>query len=220
MRVIVIGQDKLAYFLGKHFIAKNDTLTLITAREDEALALSHKLPASVICGDGSEPSVLEDAGAYRADVLLALTAQDEDNLVACQIAQNRFGVPRTIALVNDPSNQIVLRQLGISVAFSATEILGQLIEEQTDYKDIKALIPVANGDVHLAEITLQPTSPAVGRRLKDLMLDTAIIACIVRQGKVMVPKGSSQLQAGDRLIVISQTETHEAAYAVIMGEGS
>jgi trk system potassium uptake protein TrkA len=218
MRVIVIGQGKLAYFLGKHFIAKNYALTLIIAREDEALTFSHKLSAPIICGDGSEPSVLEDAGAYQTDVLLALTAQDEDNLVACQIAQNRFGVPRTIALVNDPSNQVVFRKLGVSVAFSATEILGQLIEEQTDYKDIKALIPVANGDVHLAEITLQPTSPTVGQCLKDLDLETAIIACIVRQGKVMIPKGNSQLRAGDRLIVISQTETHEAAYAAIMGE--
>lgn len=218
MRVIVIGQDKLAYFLGKHFIAKKYTLTLITAREDEALALSHKLPASVICGDGSEPAVLEDAGAYQADVLLALTAQDEDNLVACQIAQNLFGVPRTIALVNDPSNQVVFRKLGVSVAFSATEILGQLIEQQTDYKDIKALIPVANGDVHLAEITLQSSSPAVGQSLKDLNLETTIIACIVRQGKVMIPKGGSQLQAGDRLIIISQAGTYEAAYAMMMGE--
>jgi len=218
MRVIVIGQDKLAYFLGKHFVAKGYALTLITSRHEEALALSHKLQASVLHGDGSEPAVLEDAGAYRADVLLALTGQDEDNLVACQVAQKRFGVPRTIALVNDPANQAVFKRLGVSVVFSATEILGQLIEQQTDYKDIKALVPVADGDVHLAEVTLQFDSPAVGQSLKDLNLQAAIIACIVRQGTVMIPKGDSQLQEGDRLIVISQAGAYEAAYQVIMGD--
>lgn len=220
MRVIVIGQDKLAYFLGKHFIAKQYTLTLITPNRDEALALSHKLKATVLCGDGSVPAVLEDAGAYRADVLLALTPQDEDNLVACQIAQKRFGIPRTIALVNDPANQAVFHQLGVSVAFSATEIVGHLIEQQTDYGNIKALMPMADGDVHLAEITLQSSSPAVGKNLHDLDLTEAIVACIVRQGHVIIPKGGSQLQVGDRLIVISQAGTYEAAYQVIMGDVS
>lgn len=218
MRVILIGEDKLAYFLGKHFVAKEYSLTLVTPNRDEALAFSHKLHATVLCGDGSEPAVLEDAGAYRADVLLALTDQDEDNLVACQIAQKRFGVPRTIALVNDPENQAVFQRLGVSVVFSATEILGHLIEQQTDYKDIKALMPVADGDVHLAEITLQPSSPAVGKSLKDLDLQEAIIACIVRQGAFIIPKGWSHLQAGDRLIVISQAGAYEAAYREIMGE--
>jgi len=220
MRVIIIGEDKLAYFLGKHFIAKHYTLAVIMPHPDQALALSHKLQATVLFGDGSEPTVLEDAGAYRADVLLALTAQDENNLVACQVAQKRFGIPRTIALVNDPANQAVFRRLGVTVAFSATEILGHLIEQQTDYKDIKALIPVAGGDVQVAEITLKPSSPAVGKSLKHLDLQDTNIACIVRQGTVIIPKGWSYLQAADRLIVISKAGSHEAAYQAIMGDAS
>ncbi|NMF83378.1 TrkA family potassium uptake protein [Nodosilinea sp. P-1105] len=220
MRVIVIGQEKLVYFLGKHFVAKGYTLTLITPNQAEAIALSHKLKATVLHGDGSDPAVLEDAGAYRADVLLALTAQDEDNLVTCQIAQKRFGIPRTIALVNDPDNQPVFRQLGVSVVFSATEILGHLIEQQTDYQDIKALVPVADGNVQLVELTLQGHHLAVGQTLQDLNLGEAIIACIVRQGNLLIPKGSSRLAAGDRLVVVSRAETYEAVYSVIVGETS
>lgn len=217
MRIIVIGQDKLAYFLGRDFVAKGYSLTLITHQQAEALDLSHKLKATVLCGDGSDPAMLEQAGAYRADVLLALTPQDEDNLVACQVAQKRFGVPRTIALVNDPENQPIFQRLGVSVAFSATEILGHLIEQQTDYRNIKSLIPVADGNVQLLEITLQPTHWAVNKTIQELSLHEAITACIVRQGELIIPKGGQILATGDRLLIISHIENHEKAYERILG---
>jgi len=168
-------------------------------------------------GDGSDPAMLEQAGAYRADVLLALTPQDEDNLVACQVAQKRFGVPRTIALVNDPENQPIFQRLGVSVAFSATEILGHLIEQQTDYRNIKSLIPVADGNVQLLEITLQPTHWAVNKTIQELSLHEAITACIVRQGELIIPKGGQILATGDRLLIISHIENHEKAYERILG---
>ena len=173
MRVIVIGSDKLAYFLGRQFASKGYRLTIITPDEKQALMLSRKLKGTIISGDGSNPAVLEDAGAYSADAILALTPQDQDNLVACQIAQKIYGVPRTIALVNDPENKEVFQELGVNVAFSATEILGSLIEQEAEYEDIRNLISIAHGEVTVTEITLQEDSPAVGQTPAELNLKGA-----------------------------------------------
>ena len=120
MRVILIGGGKLVYFLAKQFTSKGYHLTIINADEQEAIALSRNLQATVINGEGSNPHILSQAGAYRADITLSLTGNDEDNLIACQIAQKEYGVPRTLALINDPENRPIFEKLGVNVAFSAT----------------------------------------------------------------------------------------------------
>ena len=112
MRLILIGTDKLTYFLGRRFASKGYFLTIITPNQESAVFLSRRLKATVIVGNGSDPAVLQEAGAYQADTLLALTPQDQDNLIACQIAQDRYGVPRTVAIVNDPDNRAVFEELG------------------------------------------------------------------------------------------------------------
>ena len=219
MKVIIIGQGKLIYFLAKQFISKGYYLTIINQDIAEATALSRQLKATVMVGDGSNPLVLKEAGAYRADVLLSLTSQDEDNLVACQIAKKRYGVTRTIALVNDPEHQQVFEQLGITVAFSPIELLANLIEQQTDFEELKNLIPVAEGKVSVAEIALNHDSPAVGKTLQELELRPGtLIGCILREGEVIVPSGWTSLQVADRLILISQPEHYGQFLRILTGE--
>ena len=219
MKVIIIGQGKLVYFLAKQFISKGYYLTIINQDMAEATALSRQLKATVMVGDGSNPLVLKEAGAYRADVLLSLTSQDEDNLVACQIAKKRYGVPRTIALVNDPEHQQVFEQLGITVAFSPIELLANLIEQQTDFEELKNLIPVAEGKVTVAEIALNHDSPAVGKTLQELELRPGtLIGCILREGEVIVPSGWTSLQVADRLILIAQPEHYGQFLRILTGE--
>jgi trk system potassium uptake protein TrkA len=148
-----------------------------------------------------------------------LTSYDEDNLVACQIAKKRYGVPRTIALVNDPEHQSVFEQLGITVAFSRIELLVNLLEQQTDFEQIKKLIPVAEGKVDVAEITLVQDSPVVGKTLQELQLPQgSLIGCILRAGEVIVPSGSTILQATDRLILICQPEHYSQFLLTLIGE--
>ena len=219
MKVIIIGQGKLIYFLAKQFISKGYYLTIINQDIAEATALSRQLKATVMVGDGSNPLVLKEAGAYRADVLLSLTSQDEDNLVACQIAKKRYGVPRTIALVNDPEHQQVFEQLGITVAFSPIELLANLIEQQTDFEELKNLIPVAEGKVTVAEIAINHDSPAVGKTLQELELPPGtLIGCILREGEVIVPSGWTSLQVADRLILIAQPEHYGQFLRILTGE--
>ena len=209
MRVILIGSGKLAYFLGKQFASKGYHLTVVDADNKEAIAFSRNLKATVINGEGSNPNILSQAGAYQADVVLGLTGNDEDNLIACQIAQKEYGVPRTLALVNDPENRPILEKLGISVAFSATEIIANLIEQQTSSDEIKNLLPVAEGKINVTEIALSESASIAGKTIDDLQLPTGtLIASILRQGDVIVPGGDTVLQTHDRLILIAQPESY------------
>ncbi|MDJ0737747.1 MAG: TrkA family potassium uptake protein [Nostocaceae cyanobacterium] len=219
MKVILIGGGKLAYFLAKDFLNKGYQLTIINQDPTEARNLSRQLKATVILGDGTNLQKLQEAGAYQANIVLSVTHHDQDNLVACQIAQKCFGVARTIALVNDPDYQEVFLKLGVTVAFSATQILATLIEQQADFDEIKSLIPIAEGQLNITELILPEDSPAVGQRLADLALpEASLIASIIRQGKVIVPRGWSHLQAADRLILISQPQDYEQVLKILTGE--
>ncbi|MEO0408014.1 MAG: NAD-binding protein [Cyanobacteria bacterium P01_A01_bin.135] len=219
MRVILIGEAKLAYFLGRQFASKGYQLTIITPSEAEATSLSRRLKATVLVGDGSNPALLESASAYQANVLLALTPQDEDNLVACQFAQRRYGVPRTIALVNDPDNRELFEKLGINLAFSATEVLGSLIEQQADYETIKTLMPVADGNVSVSELALEAESPGIGRSIQDLSLTGALLACVIRGGQAFVPQSDTVLIPGDRVVLVSEAAQMRSALQALVGEG-
>ncbi len=210
MRLILIGDGKLAYFLGKKFVEEKHRVTIIDAYPNEAADFSHQIKARVIVGDGTHPTILREAETEKADILLALTAHDEDNLVACQIAKQHYSVPRTVALVNDPAHQHFFEQMGISVAFSATQILANLIEKRADFADIANFLAVDEGQIGITEIILDEDSPAVGETLQNLDLPKgALIGCIIRQDKAFVPRGWSNLEVGDRLILISQPEHYE-----------
>ncbi|MGD1918484.1 MAG: NAD-binding protein [Pleurocapsa sp.] len=219
MKIILIGGSKLAYFLAKQFASKNYYTTIVNGDLEEARVLSRTLKATVIHGQGSDPKILSEAGAYQADVILSLTTQDEDNLIACQIAQKEYGVPRTIALVNDPENQPIFEKLGITVAFSATQIIASIIEQQTATGDIQNLLPIADGKVNVTEIALEKANPAVGKTIDEMQLPNGtLIACILRQGEVVVPNGEHRIQALDRLVVIGQPESYGQLMRLLCSE--
>ncbi|MBX2999754.1 MAG: TrkA family potassium uptake protein [Caldilineaceae bacterium] len=219
MKCILVGGGKTAYFLARDFISKGYEVALIVRNGEEATALSRQVRAPVLRGDGSNPLLLEDAGARQADVLLALTPHDEDNLVACQLAQRMYGVPRTIALVNDPENEEIFRQLGITVAVSATRIIATLIEEQTSFDDITNLFAVAEGRIMVTEVHLSADAPAVDKTLQALNLpEGALVAGIVREETTIVPRGTTRLQRSDRLILVAQPDNYGVLLRALIGE--
>lgn len=219
MRIILIGGGKLTYFLSKKFVEEKHRVTIINPHPSEAQEFAHQIKATVILGDGTHPTTLKEAEAEKADLVLALTAHDEDNLVACQIAQQQYSVPRTIALVNDPAHQQFFEQIGITVAFSATQILANLIEKQADFEDIASFFAVDGGQIGVTEIILDENSPAVEKTLQNLDLPAgALIGCIIRQDKAFVPRGGHNLQVGDRLILISQPEHYNRLLEVLTGK--
>jgi len=221
MRVIVVGGGKIVYYLARQFASKGYGVTMIVADPNEALVLSRRVKGLVVQGDGSDPGILDEAGARKADVLLALTAKDQDNLAVCQIARKMFSVPRTVALVNDPQNEEVFRKLGVSVAFSATQILARILEERAGFEEIANLIPIGEGRVTISEVTLRAESPAADKDLRDLKLhEGALIGGILRDGDVIVPRGSTRLRGGDRLILISRPDCFDRVLRLLTGEES
>jgi trk system potassium uptake protein TrkA len=224
MRVILIGGGETIetiYFLSRLFARRGYRVTVVNPYPDEARMLSRQVKATVIAGDGSDPAVLEEAGARRADVVLSLTSQDPDNLVACQVAQQLYSVPRTMALVNDPDNEQIFRQLGITEVFSATRVIGSLIEEQTVFDEIVHLFPAAEGQLHVSELVLDEEAPAAGKSLAELaMPKDSLVAAIIRDGQVIVPRGQDRLQVADRLILIAVPENQEEIFCLLTGKGA
>jgi trk system potassium uptake protein TrkA len=221
MRLILIGGGETIetiYFLAKLFAQRGHQVTIVNPYPDEAQMLSRRVKATVILGDGSDPGVLEEAGARRADVVLSLTPYDPDNLVACQIAQTLYSVPRTMALVNDPDNEQVFQQLGITLVFSATRVIGSLIEGQTIFDEITHLFPAAEGRLHVTEVVLPEGSPAAGKTLQELDLpDESLVAAIIRDEQAVLPRGESQLQVADRLILIALPDKQEEVLRLLTG---
>jgi trk system potassium uptake protein TrkA len=224
MRVILIGGGETietVYFLAKLFTHRGHTVTVVNPYRDEAQMLAQRVEATILLGDGSDPDVLEEAGARRSDVVLSLTPYDPDNLVACQIAQQLFGVPRTMALVNDPDNEEIFQQLGIPLVFSATRIIGSLIEGQTVFDEITHLFPADEGRLHVTEVVLDQDAPALDRTLPELDLPAdSLVACIIRDGQTFVPRADSRLQGADRLILIALPEHQETLLRTLAGKGA
>lgn len=218
MRVIIIGGSKTVYFLARQFVRRKYHVTVINRDAARSRELAQQTKATVVLGDGTDVQRLEEAGARRADVLLALTNHDQDNLIACQIAQKTFSIPRTIALVNDPDNENVFAQLGVTTAFSATRIIGSILDQETDFEDITALMPLAHGRVNVTDVRLDADSPAIGKTLMELELsDNSLVACIIRDDEVIVPRGATRLMANDHLVLISHPEQQKRDLHMLCG---
>ncbi|MDQ7784362.1 MAG: NAD-binding protein [Desulfomonilaceae bacterium] len=218
MKVLIVGGGKTLYFLCRNFTSKGYEVVIINRNKEECVQLARQLSAVVVCGDGSDADILKDGGAMAADAVLAITPNDQDNLVICQLASLRFGVPRTVALANDPDNAEVFEKLGVS-AFSTTHIVGSLIEQCASLEQIINLLPVGEGRVNVTEIVIDADSPVSGKQLKDIDLpENALIAVVIHNGRPIVPRGTNELQAGDRVVLITLPENHGPVLKALTGE--
>jgi trk system potassium uptake protein len=205
--VLIIGGGKVGFYLAKHLIERGYEVTLVEKNRDRAEWISHQLgTVSLMVGDGDEMAFLGTTGIERAGVVVACTGDDEDNLIACQLAKRKFGVPRTIARVNNPVNVKVFSTLGIDVPVSATELLMGLIEAELGHSELVRGIAVKASGASLVDVALPELSSMVGRRLDEVTLpEGEMVVCIVRGGKPVVPRPEEVVQRGDELIIYSQT---------------
>jgi trk system potassium uptake protein TrkA len=218
MKILIVGSGKTLYFLCRSFASKGYEVVVINRNREECVQLARQLSATVVCGDGSNARILKEAGAMGADAVLAITSNDQDNLVICQLASLQFGVPRAVALANDPENAEVFDKLGVS-AFSTTHIVSSLIEQRASLEQITNLLPVGEGRVNVTEIILDADSPVAGKLLKDIDLpENALVAVVIRDNQPIVPRGTNDLQAGDRVVLITLPENHGPVLKAFMGE--
>lgn len=219
MNIIVVGGGKLLYFLTRTFLSKGYTVTIINREQAECRWLARTLKATVVHGEGSDLQILEEAGAETADAILAVTPNDQDNLVICQLADIYFHVRKTLALVNDPDNEEVFSKLGISATFSTTRILSSLIEQRTGFENIINLIPISEGKVNVTEVILEKDSPVIGKALREIGLpESSLIAGIIRKNHPIIPSGTTVLKEGDQLITITTPDNIGKVIRVLTGD--
>jgi trk system potassium uptake protein TrkA len=212
MYIIVVGGGKVGYNLAKLLMAEGHEVLLIEKDKTKASGLATEFGESLMEGNGSRVSILREGGANRADVLVAVTGTDEDNLVICQVAKSVFKCPRTIARVNDPRNESLFSTLGIDATVSSTRLIDSLIEEQVKAEDmVIPLVTLRSGNVEIIEMDLSRSSWILGKKIRDVALpEGAIFISIIRGDEVIIPKGDTELTPGDKVIALVKKEMEQA----------
>jgi len=205
MFVIIVGGGKTGSQLASQLLDGGHQVKLIEDRPVVLARLRNELPTGVVvAGDGSSPSVLESAGIEQAQVLAAVTGEDEDNLVVTTLARFEFGVPRVIARVNNPKNTwLFTADMGVDVALCQSDILAKLIAEEMSLGDMMTLLKLRKGEYSIVEEKVHPTAVVVGRTLRDIDLPPqCVFAAVIRKGQLIVPNGNTELAPVDEVIAL------------------
>jgi len=204
MYIIVVGAGKVGYFLAKRLYQGKHVVSIIEKDKLNCEQIAKELGVLVINGDGCDPRILEEAGIERADVLAAVTGEDEDNLVICQLAKERFKIRRTVGRVNDPGNEHAFSELGIDVPVDSTKIIAKIIEEEVSFSDIVNLMSFKRGKLAIVRVDLPADSPVINKEVKDIQLPPdSVLVSIVRGEEVIVPKGNTVLIQGDDVVAMT-----------------
>ncbi len=222
MYVVINGGGKVASHLARVLVENGHDIALIERRDDIIAKLQQELgeKALLIHGDGCDAQYQEDAGVGRADVFVSSTGDDDDNLVACQLARVAFGVPRAVARVNNPKNERIFNTLGIE-AISSTTIIARMIEEETTVGDIRTLISLRKGNMAIVEIEL-PTDRCVvcNKKVAELPLpvDCVLVALVRGEDEVVTVHGDTELLPGDVVIAFTSVEHEKTLKKALTGE--
>ena len=206
MFVLVVGGGKVGYYLTKELVESGHEVVLMEKDRDRAAQIADEVGSIVVPHDGCEGKYLGEAGANRADIVAAVTGDDEDNLVICQMAKHHFDVPRTIARVNNPKNEELFRHLGVDELISPTRMALGSIEQDIPVHELLHLGAI-DSELEIVEAHLQEGSPAVGKTAADLSIpDGCSLFAVVRDGVATPLRSDSVLAAGDKIIAIGRAE--------------
>lgn len=211
MYIMVVGGGKVGYYLTKTLVNEGYEVLLIEKNPKKTAIYAERFGSVVVEGDGAESSTLEAAGIGRADVVIAVTGDDEDNLVICQTAKKRFNVPRTIARVNNPKNEEIFKKLGIDVTVSSTNIILSVIEEEIPERSLVHLFTIKHGQLAIVEATVEGDAEVLGMPLSQVNFPpNTVISVVLRDGTMTIPKGDTILQPKDEVIAIVKKESENA----------
>ena len=219
MYVVVVGGGNVGYYLTKELLAAGHEVVMIEKDPHRARFIADELGSIVVANDGCEGRYQAEAGMARADVVAAVTGDDEDNLVACQVAKMRFNVPRAIARVNNPKNEALFRQLAIDDTVSPTRSILGVIEHEIPIHDLLHLTELEGGEVQIVEAQLDAGSPVIGRELGEIELPSgSTVAVVVRNDRAVPPRPEMRLRAGDKLLAVTSADEEEELRRLLIGE--
>lgn len=219
MYIILIGGGKVGLHLTRELIESNHEVLVIEQDPVRAAEIAEVLSGEIVMeGDGCEASVLEKAGTGRADMLLAVTGDDEDNLVACQVGKQRFNVSKTVARINDPNNEEIFRKLEVDITVSATSAIMSHIEpDLPTHHHLISLLRLGSG-LEIVEVRIPEDSRVVGQPVKNILLPFQSMICLVidQDQHPKVPTGDTVIHAGDDIVAVTLHDTEEQLREALM----
>jgi trk system potassium uptake protein TrkA len=222
--IVIVGGGKVGFYLAKGLIDEGHEVLIIERDQKDphrSENIAEELGSEVVLrGDGCEAATQEKAGVARADILIAVTGEDEDNLVACQVAKSRFKVPRTIARINNPKNELIFKLLGIDTTVSATSVILANIEQELPTHHLVPLLTLRGGGLEMVEVKIPDRSPAVGKTLRELLLpQSALVSLVVdASGTAKVPTADTVIQAEDEVLAVTRPDMESALRIVLTGQ--
>ncbi|MDQ3572568.1 MAG: TrkA family potassium uptake protein [Actinomycetota bacterium] len=210
MYVIVVGAGKVGWNLARELLEKGHEVTLIEENRARYATVEQELEHNIQYGDASELWVLERAGIQRADMVIAVTGDDEDNMLICQVAKEKYLVDRIIARVNNPRNREHFDLLGIRPVVSATDLILRLIEHEVPEYGLVHLLDLPEQRLEIIEMLLPDDSRAVGQRVGDLnMPEGTLLISVLREREGFVPVADTVLEAGDEILAVLDPKVEE-----------
>jgi len=219
MYIIVVGGGRVGYYLTKALLDEGHEVLLIEKNAAICNTITDEMGSICFRGDGCETVTLAEIGTGRADMLIAVTGDDEDNLVACQVAKHKFNVPCTIARIRNPGNENIFKKLGVDVAVGSTSIILEHIEEKVPTHPLTHLLTLSDKGLEIVEIKIPPESTTVGKSVKELSLpeESKLVLVIPKERKPHIPTGNTVLQAGDQIIALTSPESEVGLRAALRG---
>lgn len=220
MYIIIINGERIGYFLAKVLLREGHEVLIIERDAELCQRIEEELGRICLVGDGSEVPVLAEAGANRADMLIAVSEKDEDNLVSCQIAKHKFNVRRTIARVSNPENEVLFKRLGIDITVSSTSLILEHIEEEVPTHPLIHLLQVEEKGMEIVEVKILPNSPSIGKKLKEIPLPQGAIPSLLirRDEPIQIPNPDTTLKVEDRLILAIFPQAEPMLKKALLGE--
>jgi trk system potassium uptake protein len=212
MYIVIIGGGSIGYHLSKELLNEGHEVLVLDKDSTKCERFEDELGSMCMRGDGCEVATLAEAGVSRADVFIAVTNGDEDNLISCQIAKHKFHVPKTIARVSNPKNEEIFRKLGVDRTIAVTNLIMKHIEEEIPVHPVEHLLTMMPEGTEIVEIIIEDGAKAIGKAIKDLTIPKeTILALLVRNGsKPSIPAPETVLQKNDRLIALTTVDSEIA----------
>lgn len=219
MYIIVVGGGKVGYYLTRHLLNAGNEVVVIEKNPKKVEMIMNDLGGIAIQGDGSDAGPMLEAGMNRADIVVAATGDDEDNLIVCQMAKKKFGVKRTIARINNPKNEHIFSVLGIDSTVSYVDALVAQIEREIPAHSLIHLLTLKDVGASFIEKQVPEGSPIVGVPMNEFnMPDQFLLALVIREGQAIIPKGTTRLLAGDEVVAVTSVDEEDVLDRLFRGD--
>ncbi len=219
MYIVVVGGGRVGYYLTITLLEEGHEVLIVEKNTTISDGIVAELGSVCVHGDGCEASTLAEVGTGRADMFVAVTGDDEDNLVACQVAKHKFNVSRTIARVRNPQNEAIFKKLGVDVTISSTNIIIEAIEREVPTHPLTHLLALKEEGPGLVEVRVPPESTSIGKPVKELPIPegTKLALLLRKEGKPLIPTANTIIQAGDQIIAVTTPESEEELRTALRG---